>query len=77
LPFETNANFGFNLSIWDRLLGTYQAQPTGGHEGMTIGLDVFRDPIEERLDKLITQPFRDAPETGGYTINRRDWTKPS
>lgn len=73
LPHETNANFGFNLSIWDRFLGTYQAQPEGGHEGMTIGLDVFRDPVEERLDKLITQPFRDAPHTGGYTINRRDW----
>lgn len=75
LPYETNSNFGFNLSIWDRLFGTHQAQPESGHEGMTIGLDIFRDPIEERLDKLITQPFRDAPETGGYTINRRDWPK--
>jgi len=75
LPHETNSNFGFNLSIWDRLFGTYQAQPEGGHEGMTIGLDIFRDPVEERLDKLITQPFRDAFGTGGYTINRRDWPK--
>ena len=72
-PHETNANFGFNLSVWDRLFGTYQAQPQDGHEGMTIGLDVFRDPIEERLDKLLTQPFRGTPESGGYTINRRDW----
>lgn len=74
-PHETNANFGFNLSIWDRFLGTYQAQPEDGHEAMTIGLDVFRDPREQRLDKLITQPFRDAPSTGGYAINRRDWPK--
>ncbi|MCR4377751.1 MAG: sterol desaturase family protein [Rhodospirillales bacterium] len=73
LPHETNSNFGFNLSLWDRLFGTYQAQPEGGHEGMTIGLDMFRDPVEERLDKLITQPFRAPIGTGGYAINRRDW----
>jgi sterol desaturase/sphingolipid hydroxylase (fatty acid hydroxylase superfamily) len=73
LPHETNSNFGFNLSIWDRLFGTHQAQPEGGHEGMTIGLDIFRDPVEERLDKLITQPFRTPDSIGGYAINRRDW----
>lgn len=77
-PFETNSNFGFNLSVWDRLLGTYTAQPGGGHEGMTIGLDMFRDPREERLDKLLTQPFRTDPDAGdkGYAINRRDWPAP-
>lgn len=75
LPHETNSNFGFNLSIWDRIFGTYQAQPEGGHVDMEIGLDIFRDPTEQRLDKLITQPFRDAPSTRGYTINRRDWKK--
>ena len=26
---------------------------------MTIGLPIFRDPQELRLDRLITQPFRD------------------
>ena len=40
---ETNSNFGFNLPWWDRLLGTYRAQPRMGHEGMTIGLEAFRD----------------------------------
>lgn len=35
---ETNSNYGFNLSIWDRLLGTYRAQPQRGHEDMGIGL---------------------------------------
>ncbi len=40
---ETNSNFGFNLPWWDRLLGTYRAQPRMGHEGMTIGLEEFRD----------------------------------
>lgn len=72
-PFETNSNFGFNLSIWDRVFGTYIAQPEHGHEGMTIGLDVFRDPAEQRLDKMLTQPFRQ--NVGDYSINRRDWKK--
>ena len=72
-PFETNSNFGFNLSVWDRMFGTYIAQAQHGHEGMTIGLDVFRDPAEQRLDKMLTQPFRQ--HVGNYAINRRDWKK--
>ncbi|MHA1569906.1 MAG: sterol desaturase family protein, partial [Alphaproteobacteria bacterium] len=40
---ETNSNFGFNLPWWDRLLGTYRAQPAAGHEAMTIGLEQFRE----------------------------------
>lgn len=40
---ETNSNFGFNLPLWDRFLGTYRDQPRMGHEGMTIGLWNFRD----------------------------------
>ena len=71
LPHETNANFGFNLSIWDQLLGTYQAQPEGGHEAMTIGLDMFREERDERIDQMLIQPFKAA--RGEYTINRRDW----
>lgn len=35
---ETNSNFGFNLSWWDRIFGTYMAQPKDGHLKMTIGL---------------------------------------
>jgi sterol desaturase/sphingolipid hydroxylase (fatty acid hydroxylase superfamily) len=56
---EHNSNFGFNLPWWDRLFRTYRAQPRCGHGGMTIGLPVFRDPGELRLDRLLTQPFRD------------------
>ena len=44
LANETNSNFGFNLSVWDRLFGTYLAQPAAGHAGMVIGIDTFRDP---------------------------------
>lgn len=58
LPRETNANFGFNLSCWDRLFGTYLAQPQEGHLGMTIGIHQFRDPSELRLDRMLWQPLR-------------------
>lgn len=66
LPAETNSNFGFNLPWWDRLLGTYRAQPRDGHEGMTIGLEQFRTPRDLRLDRMLVQPLRDrasAPPT--------------
>lgn len=56
---EINSNYGFNLPWWDRLLGTYRDQPAGGHEAMTIGLEQFRDPVEQRLDRMLTQPFRE------------------
>src|SRR5690349_10973445 len=55
---ETDSNFGFNLPWWDRLFGTYRAEPGAGHDGMTIGLPIFRDRRELRLDRLLTQPFR-------------------
>ncbi len=59
VPQETHANFGFNMPWWDRLFGTYRDQPEAGHDGMTIGLPQFRDPAEQRLDRMLTQPFRD------------------
>jgi sterol desaturase/sphingolipid hydroxylase (fatty acid hydroxylase superfamily) len=55
---ETDSNFGFNLPWWDRLFRTYRREPQAGHEGMTIGLPVFRDRRELRLDRMLTQPFR-------------------
>jgi len=67
---ETNSNFGFNLPWWDRLLGTYRAQPAAGHEGMIIGIEQFRDPRELRLDRLLLQPFRD--DDRGYPLGRRE-----
>jgi sterol desaturase/sphingolipid hydroxylase (fatty acid hydroxylase superfamily) len=56
---ETDSNFGFNLPWWDRLFGTYRAAPEAGHAGMTVGLTIFRDKRELRMDRLLTQPFRD------------------
>lgn len=58
-PEETDSNFGFNLSVWDRLFGTYRAQPRDGHQKMTIGLHEFRDLGDLRLDRMLLQPFRE------------------
>jgi sterol desaturase/sphingolipid hydroxylase (fatty acid hydroxylase superfamily) len=65
---ETNSNFGFNLPWWDRLLGTYRAQPRDGHQGMTIGIAQFREPRELRLDRMLVQPLRGEAAT--YPINK-------
>jgi sterol desaturase/sphingolipid hydroxylase (fatty acid hydroxylase superfamily) len=55
---ETDSNFGFCLTWWDRWFGTYRAEPADGQTGMTIGLAEFRAPAEARLDRMLTQPFR-------------------
>jgi len=60
---ETDSNFGFNLPWWDRLFGTYRAQPRDGHLGMTIGLPAFREPGALRLDRMLLQPL--VPEKDG------------
>jgi sterol desaturase/sphingolipid hydroxylase (fatty acid hydroxylase superfamily) len=67
---ETNSNFGFNLPWWDRLFGTYRDQPAAGHVGMTIGIEQFRDPKEQRLDRMLTQPFRADDRT--CALGRRE-----
>jgi sterol desaturase/sphingolipid hydroxylase (fatty acid hydroxylase superfamily) len=65
---ETNSNYGFNLPLWDRLLGTYKDQPERGHDGMMIGLSQFRDPKRLTLPRLLILPFVGDP--GGVPINR-------
>ena len=70
---ETNSNFGFNLSCWDRLFGTYRDQPRAGHQGMTIGIRGYRQPSEVSwLPGLLALPFHG--KVTGYVINRSQWT---
>ena len=70
IPREANSNFGFNMPWWDRLLGTYRAQPEFGHEGMTIGIDRFRTPRDLWLDRMLFQPF--LGRAGQYPIAGQD-----
>ncbi len=62
---ESNANFGFNLPWWDKLFGTYRAQPDAGHEAMQIGLREFQRPDETaQLTGMLKIPFAgNAPST--------------
>lgn len=69
---ECNSNFGFNLPWWDRLFGTYRAQPAAGHERMVIGISQFRSHRDLWLDRMLLEPFRG--QTGGYSINRQQQT---
>jgi sterol desaturase/sphingolipid hydroxylase (fatty acid hydroxylase superfamily) len=55
---ETDSNYGFNLSIWDRMFSTYVAQPKLGHDGMTIGIREWQDDKPARLDWTLMVPFR-------------------
>jgi sterol desaturase/sphingolipid hydroxylase (fatty acid hydroxylase superfamily) len=73
---ETNSNFGFSLSWWDRLFGTYRDQPRAGHLAMSIGIHGHSDPHEvTRLPGMLMLPFRSGEDEGGYAINRREWSK--
>ena len=70
---ETNSNFGFSLPWWDRLFGTYRAQPRASHETMSIGIRTYRDPQQvDRLPGMLKFPF--IGQVTGYAINRRAWS---
>jgi sterol desaturase/sphingolipid hydroxylase (fatty acid hydroxylase superfamily) len=73
IPVETNSNFGFNFPWWDRLLGTYRAEPRAGHEGMIIGLRQFRDPGSLTLPRLLILPI--VGDLGSYSFGRPDWPR--
>lgn len=54
-----NTNFGFNLPWWDRLFGTYRAQPEESHEEMLIGQRGLRDPKHVQwLPGVLMLPFQ-------------------
>lgn len=55
---ETNSNYGFHLSAWDRLFGSYTAEPAEDERSMPIGLEDWREPREQTLVSLLLNPFR-------------------
>jgi sterol desaturase/sphingolipid hydroxylase (fatty acid hydroxylase superfamily) len=61
---ETNSNFGFSVSWWDRLFGTYRLEPTLGQVKMEIGLSEYRTPLN--LGPLLLLPFQG--DAGRYTF---------
>ena len=71
---ESNSNFGFNLPWWDRLFGTYRAQPEAGHRGMTIGIEHLQEGGPDDLLTVLTLPFAARP--GRYPIGSRYSKRP-
>ena len=59
VPRETHSNFGFNLSWWDKLFGSYIKDPQADPQTMPIGLPEFRSKEDARIDQLLLQPFRE------------------
>jgi sterol desaturase/sphingolipid hydroxylase (fatty acid hydroxylase superfamily) len=55
-PIETNANFGFSTSLWDRLFGTYRSTALPGEE--RIGLEDWRAPSDQTLKSMLGNPFQ-------------------
>ena len=58
---ETDSNFGFHLSVWDRAFGSYRAAPVRPEAIMPVGLPSFREPTQQSLVALLLQPFRKPP----------------
>jgi sterol desaturase/sphingolipid hydroxylase (fatty acid hydroxylase superfamily) len=54
---ETDSNFGFNLSWWDRMFGTYIKEPQSGQTDMTLGLPDKQSINVERIDEMLRLPF--------------------
>lgn len=58
---ETNSNYGFNLSCWDRCFGSYRDHPALGHDAMQIGLTEYRERTQvARLPAMLLMPFTTA-----------------
>ena len=57
---EHDTNFGFHVSWWDHLFGTYLAEPRQTQQTLKLGLEAFRDADAQRLASLLIQPVRRA-----------------
>ncbi|MFD0917322.1 sterol desaturase family protein [Pseudahrensia aquimaris] len=57
VPRETDSNYGFNFPFWDRMFGTYIAQPSAGHDGMHIGLEEWQDERPQKLGWALSVPL--------------------
>ena len=60
-PVETNSNYGFHLSLWDRCFGSYRAQLIESEQRMAIGLESWRSASAQRFPALLVQPFQNPP----------------
>lgn len=54
---EHQRNFGFNLSVWDRLFGSYLHAPRAGQLGMRIGLAEYQTQHPNQLGWSLQLPL--------------------
>jgi len=54
---ETNSNYGFFLTLWDRIFSSYVKEPSGDKRTFPIGVPGYSRPVIHRLDKLLLDPF--------------------
>lgn len=59
---ETDSNYGTLLPWWDRLFGSYRADPALGQTGMLLGLEEWRNKQDLTISGLVLLPFRSAPD---------------
>ena len=55
---EADSNYGFSVSWWDRLFGTYSARAKGGEAGLKLGLSAHQDDAPSGLLWSLLFPFR-------------------
>lgn len=55
IPVETNSNFGFSFTIWDRLFGTYREVRLAPER--LIGLEHWRAGNDQKLGALLANPL--------------------
>lgn len=58
---ETDSNYGFSISLWDRLFKTYEAEPKKTQTTLNIGLSQYRKQDELGFVELLLLPFRAQP----------------
>ncbi len=58
VPRETNSNFGFCFSFWDRIFGQYRAEPEAGQQSMTVGLSEYQTDAPTGFTWSMLLPFR-------------------
>lgn len=63
IPGEANTHYGNVLSLWDRLAGFLTPNPPGGQAALVLGVEPWREPRWQRLDRLLTHPLLQEPST--------------
>jgi sterol desaturase/sphingolipid hydroxylase (fatty acid hydroxylase superfamily) len=58
IPVETDSNYGFSISCWDRLFKTYTPEPKLSQKSMDIGLVSFREAVQLGFVPLMLLPFK-------------------